>query len=60
MPPTGDDNNNSRKKENESEHESNFDEKSVDSFNTAASSLSLSGNVCKICHCGEEVQNNYI
>ena len=31
------------------------DEKSVDSFNTAASSLSLNGNVCKICHCGEEV-----
>ena len=31
------------------------DDKSVDSFNTAASSLSLNGNVCKICHCGEEV-----
>jgi len=30
------------------------DDKSVDSFNTAASSLSLNGNVCKICHCGEE------
>ena len=31
------------------------DDKSVDSFNTAASSLSIAGNVCKICHCGEEV-----
>lgn len=29
------------------------DEKSVESYNTAASSLSL-GHVCKICHCGEE------
>lgn len=31
------------------------DDKSVESYNTAASSLSLGGNVCKICHCGEEV-----
>ena len=31
------------------------DDKSVDSFNTAASSLSIAGNVCKICHCGDEV-----
>ena len=30
------------------------DDKSVESYNTAASSLSL-GHVCKICHCGEEV-----
>ena len=33
------------------------DDKSVDSFNTAASSLSIAGNVCKICHCGDEVQS---
>ena len=31
------------------------DNNSVESYNTAASSLSLGGNVCKICHCGEEV-----
>ena len=30
------------------------DDKSVESYNTAATSLSL-GHVCKICHCGEEV-----
>ena len=31
------------------------DDKSVESYNTAASSLSFGGNVCEICHCGEEV-----
>ena len=53
--PSVDDDNNNTKKESDSSSDANDDDKSVDSFNTAASSLSLSENVCKICHCGEEV-----
>ena len=43
--------------ENEAEDDGGVKDDDGDSFTTAASSLS-SVNVCKICHCGEEVRED--